>query len=820
MANTLLITKLSDGSFSFVVNGDVANVIINLRNDMTNVANEVHFKTSEGANLIKLQQILYNEVTIVDGSPLAVATSPLDLRIKLRSVGFWDWMDAGSGSGVDRFDDLLDTFNYFGNDRKVPMVDESQSKLIPYTIPDTSYLNLFPTPLVADKGIKTNSLGTAYEFYDIVNLVTQFIRLGYTATSPSEDVMYQALALKSDVSDLSLKEDKANKNIVSGYSGLDITGKNYISKIPNNGGNTGQIAHRNLTEYTTYTDGFSVNVTTGALIANAAFTSTDHISINPDVKYYYLQKTGGHTTIFGAWYDINNVFISGINVPATTKIIQPPINAYKVRISYLGVGTDAPLNFYLYQTLKLSSYGDSITAMNTWQPTVANSLSLVSFVNGFAGYNVSGATGLNQDSQVNTIASDSDIILMLGGTNDWANNVVLGSATSQDINEFYGALNVTYRKLKTNHPTAKIVALATTYGELPGRVGFTDSGRVNTLGLTSTDYANAVIIAAKNNNIRFINTQNVWDKENVSIFTTFDGGYIHPNATGGVELGTKIALDLVQDVLFLKSTANSLNSTALLKIGNQVFNGVKSATNTTASQIAGIALFNSGSGGSQALSVTVNAASNAIGARFINNSTTTGSAIVVNNLAAGVGINGTNTSTGVFGKVDASSGSTSDLWQFTKNTVLTTKVDHNGVITTPNIVLTGTPTAPTATAGTNTTQLATTAFVTATRPYKVYTAIISQTGTSDPTVLVLENTLGGTVVWARSATGLYSGTLAGVFTASKTWIMLGNNSNVNNDLLVQASRGDNNFVNLTSRLNISATDGIITDLHMEIRVYL
>lgn len=202
MANSLLITKLSDGSFSFVVNGDVANVIINLRNDMTNVANEAHFKTSEGANLIKLQQILYNEVIIVDGSPLAVATSPLDLRIKLRSVGFWDWMDAGSGTGVDRFDDLLDTFNYFGNDGKVPIVDESQSKLIPYTLPDTSYLNLFPTPLVADKGIKTNALGTAYEFYDIVNLVTQFIRLGYTATSPSEDVVYQALDLKADVVDV------------------------------------------------------------------------------------------------------------------------------------------------------------------------------------------------------------------------------------------------------------------------------------------------------------------------------------------------------------------------------------------------------------------------------------------------------------------------------------------------------------------------------------------------------------------------------------------------------------------------------------------
>lgn len=201
MANSLLITKLSDDSFSFVVNGDTVNTIINLRNDMTTVGDEAHFKTSNGANLIKLQQILYNEVTIVDGATLPVATSSLDLRIKLRSVGFWDWLTTG-GSGVDAYQNLIDTLPFFGNDGKVPIVNEAQLRLDYATFPDTSYLNLFSFPLVANKGIKVNALATAYEFYDIVNLVTQFIRLGYTATSPSEDVVYQALALKANIADL------------------------------------------------------------------------------------------------------------------------------------------------------------------------------------------------------------------------------------------------------------------------------------------------------------------------------------------------------------------------------------------------------------------------------------------------------------------------------------------------------------------------------------------------------------------------------------------------------------------------------------------
>lgn len=201
MAN-LLITKLSDGSFSFVVDGDTVNTIINLRNDMTTVGNECHFKTSNGANLIKLQQILFNEVTIIDGATLPVATSPLDLRLKLISVGFWDWL-FNAGGGVNRFDDLLDTFDYFGNDGKIPMVNESQLKLVPYSLPgNLSYLNLFPTPLVANKGLRVNSLATAYEFYDIVNLVTQDIRQFYTDTAPSEDAVYNALALKANIYDL------------------------------------------------------------------------------------------------------------------------------------------------------------------------------------------------------------------------------------------------------------------------------------------------------------------------------------------------------------------------------------------------------------------------------------------------------------------------------------------------------------------------------------------------------------------------------------------------------------------------------------------
>ena len=49
---------------------------------------------------------------------------------------------------------------------------------------------------------------------------------------------------------------------------------------------------------------------------------------------------------------------------------------------------------------------------------------------------------------------------------------------------------------------------------------------------------------------------------------------------------------------------------------------------------------------------------------------------------------------------------------------------------------------------------------------------MSQSGTDAPTATVLENTLGGTVVWSYTASGVYTATLTGAFTADKTFTYL------------------------------------------------
>lgn len=110
------------------------------------------------------------------------------------------------------------------------------------------------------------------------------------------------------------------------------------------------------------------------------------------------------------------------------------------------------------------------------------------------------------------------------------------------------------------------------------------------------------------------------------------------------------------------------------------------------------------------------------------------------------------------------------------------------------------------------------------KPYKVYTALLTQSGTNAPVATVLENTLGGEVVWSREDVGIYSGTLSGVFTLDKTYISTGIFDTAFTDAV--------GYVNtdLTSRPNSvslgtfdiptdTASDGLLYATSIEIRVY-
>lgn len=110
----------------------------------------------------------------------------------------------------------------------------------------------------------------------------------------------------------------------------------------------------------------------------------------------------------------------------------------------------------------------------------------------------------------------------------------------------------------------------------------------------------------------------------------------------------------------------------------------------------------------------------------------------------------------------------------------------------------------------------------AARPYKVYTALLSQSGTNAPVATVLENTLGGTVVWSRSGTGgNYDATLSGAFTSNKTSALSSPTYTSGNYALAIPQYTSTSTVHFKT-INVGTdlgTDDLLDNTFIEIRVY-
>jgi len=106
-------------------------------------------------------------------------------------------------------------------------------------------------------------------------------------------------------------------------------------------------------------------------------------------------------------------------------------------------------------------------------------------------------------------------------------------------------------------------------------------------------------------------------------------------------------------------------------------------------------------------------------------------------------------------------------------------------------------------------------------PYKVYTAIITQSFTSAPVATVLQNTLGGNLTWTYDSIGSYQVSSDGLFTLNKTTLTC---SNMWYDIpRVYPNFEESNFPNNIKILNISSYNKFqvngIEKAFVEIRVY-
>ena len=201
----------------------------------------------------------------------------------------------------------------------------------------------------------------------------------------------------------------------------------------------------------------------------------------------------------------------------------------------------------------LCTYGDSITAQQTWQDYVQREL-------GFSKYYNHGVGGrrlmaMATDECLAEITEDFDVMLVMGGTNDWAQDRTVG--TEADINTdaqtftgtFYGGLNTLIKKLLVKYPTKRIVFMTQTpvknsNGEAFFNKNGSADGLKNSNGNTTRDFARATLNACGNNHVPCVDLNSLvgWNENNISSFVKNENDtFFHPTSVGGKRIAECIS---------------------------------------------------------------------------------------------------------------------------------------------------------------------------------------------------------------------------------------------------------------------------------------
>jgi lysophospholipase L1-like esterase len=325
---------------------------------------------------------------------------------------------------------------------------------------------------------------------------------------------------------------------------------------------------KNLFNAATITPNSSISAA-GTVISNPAYHLSDFIPVTAGLPY-----VGNGAIRFYAAYDASKTIIqsAGSNTQVNAGgLITPAANVAFLRITTF-VGETAAFQFEqntaqtgyeahrftfsplvsvppataasTWQNVRAASYGDSITAGNQWQPGIVTALGLDHTGYGVGGRRIAGPTGMCKDSEINTMPTDRELIMVLGGANDWAQSTALGTPTSTNTNEFYGALNQMCEKLTTRWPAATICLITTGYAEYPTRI--VDQGWpnavTNLVGAGTREYAEAIRVAGKRWGLPVIDMAALEgvNSVNVAAYRGADGALLHPNAAGGARMARVI----------------------------------------------------------------------------------------------------------------------------------------------------------------------------------------------------------------------------------------------------------------------------------------
>lgn len=132
-----------------------------------------------------------------------------------------------------------------------------------------------------------------------------------------------------------------------------------------------------------------------------------------------------------------------------------------------------------------------------------------------------------------------DVVTVFGGVNDFIQSCSIGTVSSTDTTNFYGAIKSFVSNIKTKYSSSKIIFIL----PLNMRAGVfsTNSDGTNSLGNTLQDYRDVINSVCTDNNIAVIDLHS--DSELQPDLISSDG--LHPNQDGHTLLASKLRASIV-----------------------------------------------------------------------------------------------------------------------------------------------------------------------------------------------------------------------------------------------------------------------------------
>ena len=256
------------------------------------------------------------------------------------------------------------------------------------------------------------------------------------------------------------------------------------------------------------------------------------------------------------WHPVVN--ITGTNLPVTTGfgLLLVYKNAFSSRnnfylfyhisskTNYIKVDENNWTTISNYISNKFSgktiiTYGDSITHANNWQPYLNKELHCSTENYGIDGSKISGdnTTSMCNIERINALP-DLSFLIIMGGMNDWAQNVSI-DGDENDVTNFTGGCHAMFKNIINKYPSACICCVGTSFGY----IGSFSEKTKNNIGLTTLDYSKKLCEIASLYGIPSISAyenMGVCDINKTLFLRNDDDIYIHPNDEGAKRLANVI----------------------------------------------------------------------------------------------------------------------------------------------------------------------------------------------------------------------------------------------------------------------------------------